>query len=128
MKIHGDFDQTSQLLVPLRRGRRLDVSTGRMCPCRVRVAGGLDEDVASLHAAFLHDMLNRKLSAAARFEFSNDRTFQVRAPWLDESANNRPARTRFLWREPHLTSGSEPDDPEQDKQRDSDHAGDQQRA
>ncbi|MGY4332943.1 hypothetical protein ACVWWG_007360 [Bradyrhizobium sp. LB7.2] len=116
--------------MPRRRRRGFDVSTGRKCPYRVRAAGGLDEDVGSRHAAFLHDMLDRKLSAAARLEFSNDRTFQWRAPRLDENANNRPARARFLEPGESCTSprDSKPDDREQDKQRDSDHAGDQQRA
>lgn len=95
VKIHGNLDQACQLLVPLRRGRGFDVSTGRTCPRCVRAADGLDEDVASLHAAFLHDMLNCKLGAAASVEFSDDRSFQKRSPWVDESANNRPARTKF---------------------------------
>lgn len=95
MKIHGDLDQACQLLVTLRHGCGFDVSPGRMCPRCVRTTGGLDEDVASRHAAFLHDMFNRKLGAAASVEFSDDRTFQMRSLWLDESANNRRALAKF---------------------------------
>src|SRR4051812_43410889 len=107
--------------MPLRRRRGLGVRTGRACPRRVRATGGLDEDVASRHAAFLHDMLDRKLGATARVEFTDDRTFQGRPPWLDQSANNRPARARFL------NARLEPNDPEHEQQRESDQPGDQQR-
>jgi hypothetical protein len=96
VKIHGDLDHALQLLPPFRRGRSLDVATCRTRARRVRTARGLDEDVASRHAAFLHDMLNRKLRIAARVEFTNDRTFQERSPWLDESANNEPETAEFL--------------------------------
>lgn len=61
-------------------------------------AGRLDEDVAARHAALLHDVLDRKLGAAACVEFTDDGTFQMRSPWLDESANNRRAEARFLKR------------------------------
>lgn len=97
MKVYGDLDQTFQLLLTLRRGRGLDVATCRTSPRRVCTADGLDEDIASRHAAFLHDMLNRQLGAAARIEFTDDRTFQERSPCAVESANNRPARAKFLW-------------------------------
>jgi len=80
VKIDGNLDQAFQLLPPLRCGRCLDVRTCRACSHGVRSAGRLDEDVASRHAAFLHDMLNRKLGAAARVEFSNDGAFQGCSP------------------------------------------------
>lgn len=80
MKVHGDLDQTFQLLPAVRRRRGFGVATCRPCPRAVRAAGGLNEDVAARHAAFLHDVLNRKLGAAACVEFSDDRTFQGRTP------------------------------------------------
>ncbi|UPK23857.1 hypothetical protein [Bradyrhizobium sp. 195] len=135
VKVHGDLDRTFQLLPALRRRRRFGVAACRPCPRAVRAAGGLNEDIASRHAAFLHNVLNRKLGAAARVEFSDDRTFQGRTPWVDESANNRRARAWFLGlADPQLSSNgcprstSEPDHPEQEQQRDCDQAGDQQRA
>jgi hypothetical protein len=76
VEIHGGFERSIQLLLPLLPRRNLDVRGRRVRSGRVGPTDGLDEDVASRHTAFLDEVINRELGLPPGSKLSYDRAFQ----------------------------------------------------